>query len=80
MKVGETSAVSYSGGSEDNKVLTCRKGSLKVTIQPSQQPKTLTHLPKRAPLDLAFTDLSYRVQEGRKKSEYQTTFNLLLYC
>lgn len=68
MKVGETSTVSYSSGSEDNQLLTSRKGSLKVTIQPSQ-PKTLTHLPKRAPLDLAFTDLSYRVQEGRKKSE-----------
>ncbi|XP_047530050.1 ATP-binding cassette sub-family G member 4 isoform X2 [Vanessa atalanta] len=41
--------------------------SLKVTITPAQ-PKTLTHLPKRPPVDLAFTDLTYRVQEGRKSN------------
>ncbi|XP_050673849.1 ATP-binding cassette sub-family G member 1 isoform X3 [Leptidea sinapis] len=45
-----------------------RKGSLKVTITPAQ-PKTLTHLPKRPPVDLAFTDLTYKVQEGRKSNE-----------
>ncbi|RVE49657.1 hypothetical protein evm_005714 [Chilo suppressalis] len=44
-----------------------RKGSLKVTITPAQH-KTLTHLPKRPPVDLAFTDLTYRVQEGRKSN------------
>ncbi|XP_059051441.1 ATP-binding cassette subfamily G member 4-like isoform X2 [Achroia grisella] len=33
------------------------------------QPKTLTHLPKRPPVDLAFTDLTYKVQEGRKSNE-----------
>ncbi|XP_045447597.1 ATP-binding cassette sub-family G member 4 isoform X3 [Melitaea cinxia] len=43
------------------------KGSLKVTITPAQ-PKTLTHLPKRPPVDLAFTDLTYKVQEGRKSN------------
>ncbi|XP_026315902.1 ATP-binding cassette sub-family G member 1 [Hyposmocoma kahamanoa] len=43
------------------------KGSLKVTITPAQ-PKTLTHLPKRPPVDLAFADLTYRVQEGRKSN------------
>ncbi|XP_049868017.1 ATP-binding cassette sub-family G member 1 isoform X2 [Pectinophora gossypiella] len=43
------------------------KGSLKVTITPAQH-KTLTHLPKRPPVDLAFTDLTYRVQEGRKSN------------
>ncbi|CAH2076015.1 unnamed protein product, partial [Iphiclides podalirius] len=45
-----------------------RKGSLKVTITPAQH-KTLTHLPKRPPVDLAFTDLTYRVHEGRKNNE-----------
>lgn len=33
------------------------------------QPKTITHLPKRPPVDLAFTDLTYKVREGRKASE-----------
>ncbi|XP_076673356.1 ATP-binding cassette sub-family G member 4 isoform X2 [Andrena cerasifolii] len=32
------------------------------------QPKTITHLPKRPPVDLAFTDLAYKVQEGRKSN------------
>lgn len=45
-----------------------RKGSVKVQIQPSQQ-KTLTHLPHRDPVDIAFTDLEYTVTEGRKKGE-----------
>ncbi|XP_021201244.3 ATP-binding cassette subfamily G member 4 isoform X2 [Helicoverpa armigera] len=44
-----------------------RKGSLKVTITPAQH-KTLTHLPKRPPVDLAFTELTYKVQEGRKSN------------
>lgn len=48
-------------------IVSDRKGSLKVTITPSQ-PKTLTHLPKRPPVDLAFTDLTYKVQEGRKSN------------
>ncbi|CAG9785419.1 unnamed protein product [Diatraea saccharalis] len=55
-------------GPVDNKpILSDRKGSLKVTITPAQH-KTLTHLPKRPPVDLAFTDLTYRVQEGRKSN------------
>uniref|UniRef100_A0A1B6BZG2 ABC transporter domain-containing protein n=1 Tax=Clastoptera arizonana TaxID=38151 RepID=A0A1B6BZG2_9HEMI len=45
-----------------------RKGSVKVTITPCQ-PKTLTHLPKRPPVDIAFKDLKYSVKDGRKKSE-----------
>lgn len=57
-------------GSEDTKaIISDRKGSLKVTITPAQH-KTLTHLPKRPPVDLAFTDLTYKVQEGRKSSKY----------
>nr|CAD7438922.1 unnamed protein product [Timema bartmani] len=42
--------------------------SVKVTITPCQ-PKTLTHLPKRQPVDIGFDDLTYTVREGRKKKE-----------
>lgn len=44
-----------------------RKGSVKVTITQCQ-PRALTHLPKRPPVDIAFTDLTYSVSEGRKKN------------
>ncbi|KAL0267160.1 UNVERIFIED_CONTAM: hypothetical protein PYX00_009508 [Menopon gallinae] len=43
-----------------------RKGSVKVQIQPSQQ-KSLSHLQARMPVDIAFNDLQYIVEEGRKK-------------
>jgi hypothetical protein len=46
-----------------------RKGTVKVTITPCQ-PKQLTHLPKRQPVDIGFSNLTYTVSEGRKKSEY----------
>lgn len=46
-----------------------KAGSVKVTITPCQ-PKTLSHLPKRPPVDIAFSDLEYTVTEGNKKSEY----------
>lgn len=39
---------------------------VKVQIQPHAQ-KTLTHLPKRPKVDLAFTDLSYTVKQGKSK-------------
>lgn len=57
------------GATDSMRIVPDRKGSLKVTITPAQH-KTLTHLPKRPPVDLAFSDLTYRVQEGRKSSEY----------
>lgn len=44
-----------------------KSGSVKVTITPCQ-PKTLSHLPKRPPVDIAFADLEYTVFEGTKKS------------
>ncbi|XP_076629116.1 ATP-binding cassette sub-family G member 4 isoform X2 [Colletes latitarsis] len=45
-----------------------RKGSgTRLQIVPAQ-PKTITHLPKRPPVDLAFTDLTYKVREGRKNN------------
>lgn len=46
-----------------------KSGSVKVTITPCQ-PKTLSHLPKRPPVDIAFSDLDYTVSEGNKNSEY----------
>lgn len=49
-------------------LLQSRKGSaVKLQIVP-MQPKTITHLPKRPPVDLAFSDLSYKVREGRKSN------------
>jgi len=52
-----------------------KSGSVKVTITPCQ-PKTLSHLPKRPPVDIAFSDLDYTVSEGNKNSEYY----LYYYC
>lgn len=60
--------LSLAGPVDTKPIMSDRKGSLKVTITPAQH-KTLTHLPKRPPVDLAFTDLTYRVQEGRKSSK-----------
>lgn len=42
--------------------------STKIQIVPAQ-PKTLTHLPSRPAVELAFRDLTYRVREGRSNSE-----------
>ncbi|XP_045447596.1 ATP-binding cassette sub-family G member 4 isoform X2 [Melitaea cinxia] len=64
MKVDKETCLSVE---ESKPMISDRKGSLKVTITPAQ-PKTLTHLPKRPPVDLAFTDLTYKVQEGRKSN------------
>lgn len=44
-------------------------GSTKIQIVPAQ-PKTLSHLPARPAVELAFRDLAYRVKEGRSNSEY----------
>lgn len=61
---------------EDNTneiLLQPRKGSgIRLQIVPAQ-PKTITHLPKRPPVDLAFTDLTYKVREGRRNSKYSDT-------
>ncbi|KAJ8669380.1 hypothetical protein QAD02_000639 [Eretmocerus hayati] len=49
-------------------LLQSRKNSaVRLQIVPAK-PKTITHLPKRPPVDLAFTDLTYRVREGRKNN------------
>lgn len=42
--------------------------STKIQIVPAQ-PKTLSHLPSRPPVELAFRDLAYRVKEGRSNSK-----------
>lgn len=56
---------------EDNTneiLLQPRKGSgSRLQIVPAQH-KTITHLPKRPPVDLAFTDLTYKVREGNKNN------------
>lgn len=43
-------------------------GSAKIQIVPAH-PKTLTHLPSRPAVELAFRDLSYKVKEGRTNSK-----------
>lgn len=43
--------------------------SVKVQIVPST-PKTLSHLPARPAVNLAFHNLTYGVKEGRKQSEF----------
>lgn len=45
-----------------------KSGAVKLQIVPSQ-PKTLSHLPNRPAVDLAFENLTYRVKEGRKSSK-----------
>lgn len=62
---------------EDNTneiLLQPRNGSgIRLQLVPAQ-PKTITHLPKRPPVELAFTDLTYRVREGSKNSKYANFF------
>jgi hypothetical protein len=57
------------GASTDDSLVGDRNGSVKVTITPSQ-PRQLTHLPRRQPVDIGFSNLTYTVSEGRKKREY----------
>lgn len=47
--------------------------STKIQIVPAQ-PKTLSHLPSRPPVELAFRDLAYRVKEGRSNSKSYILF------
>lgn len=51
-------------GAVDNILLEPRKGSVQIQITPAQ-PKTLTHLPKRPKVDLAFSELKYTVRQGK---------------
>lgn len=45
-----------------------KSGSVKLQIVQAQ-PKTLSHLPPRPPVDIAFNDLTYCVREGRRNSK-----------
>jgi hypothetical protein len=57
--------------SDDRKNLVGTSGSSSTRIQiVPTQPKTLSHLPSRPAVELAFTNLTYRVKEGRSNSEY----------
>lgn len=44
-------------------------GAIRLQIVPAQ-PKTLSHLPSRPAVDLAFDDLVYSVREGRRNRKY----------
>lgn len=43
--------------------------STKIQIVQQAQPKTLSKLPLRPAVELAFTNLAYRVKEGRSNSK-----------
>lgn len=69
---------------EDNNLIIAdtngRKGDqVKLQIVPTQPKPTLSHLPNRPAVDLAFHNLTYRVKEGRKSSEYPTVNYLLTF-
>lgn len=38
---------------------------------------SLTHLPKRPPVDVEFKNLAYSVSEGRKRGEFQESANCM---
>lgn len=52
-----------------NNLLDKATGTVKVQIVPAT-PKTLSHLPPRPAVNLAFNNLYYRVKEGRKTSKF----------
>lgn len=61
--------------SDDRKNLVGTSGATKIQIIQQSQPKTLSKLPSRPAVELAFNNLAYRVTEGRSNSEYKV-FNL----
>ncbi|XP_031623098.1 ATP-binding cassette sub-family G member 4 [Contarinia nasturtii] len=52
-----------------------KSGAIKLQIVPAQ-PKTLSHLPTRPAVDLAFHDLVYSVREGRRNHEKEILKNI----
>lgn len=76
----ELSAVKQDGRLIIDPVSVDRKsGAVKVTITPCQ-PKTLSHLPKRPPVDIAFSDLMYTVTEGTKNSKCIFKHYTFIHC
>lgn len=61
----------------DNLIDDRKSGAIKLQIVPAQ-PKTLSHLPTRPPVDLAFHDLVYSVREGRRNRKYQFIFTVFM--
>lgn len=62
----------------DDLLLKNRNPDVKVQITPAQ-PKTLTHLPKRPKVDLAFTNLTYTVRQGKRKYIFQSCLMLFAF-
>lgn len=60
-------------------------GAIRLQIVPAQ-PKTLSHLPTRPAVDLAFHDLVYSVREGRRNRKCCSIsfpffrFNIFIFC
>lgn len=57
------------GESANDNLIDRKSGAIKLQIVPAQ-PKTLSHLPTRPAVDLAFHDLVYTVREGRRNRKY----------
>lgn len=58
----------------ENLLLQNRSPDVRLQIVPTQ-PKKLTHLPKRPPVDLAFSNLTYTVRQGKGKFLFFTFFS-----
>lgn len=50
-----------------------KSGAFKIQIVPAQ-PKTLSHLPTRPAVELAFDNLTYSVREGRRGRKFIILF------
>lgn len=61
----------------ENLLLQNRSPDVRLQIVPTQ-PKKLTHLPKRPPVDLAFSNLNYTVRQGKGKFYFLHFFKCLL--
>lgn len=73
-KSGGSGGISIIGSSAQVNATTAG-GQVRVQIVPAQ-PKTLSHLPSRPAVDLAFHDLRYSVREGRRNRECTMTIIL----
>lgn len=55
-----------------------KSNAVRLQIVPAQ-PKTLSHLPTRPAVDLAFHDLVYSVREGRRNREYTIQYIIYIF-